>query len=185
MSSPEFLQVPFFKVVWLGLVWTLVVGLLGSGCGVSGSSPGHLEVRIRDHREAIEDFNELWLTFSPVGIHPAGQPRSEGWIELEPAVQRLDLTQYVEGREAVIATATIEPGAYNAVRLTVNEATGTLIDGLPAEVEVNLGAVALDFQIRDGRTTVLGLDLMVLDLSDHPGQGYELHVREATVRGNE
>src|SRR5687768_12432200 len=89
----------FSRVILLALALTL--SLLGTGCGVSGSSPGRLEVRVRDHREAIDDFSELWLTFSTVSIHPAGQPRSEGWIELEPAVQRLDLTQYVEGREAV------------------------------------------------------------------------------------
>ena len=142
-------------------------------------------MRVRDHREAIDDFSELWLTFSTVSIHPAGQPRSEGWIELKPAVQRLDLTQYVEGREVVIAEAVVEAGVYNAVRLTVDQATGTLTDGQPVEVEVSLGAVALDFQVRSSRTTVLGLDLMVLDLKDHPGQGYELHLREATVSGED
>jgi hypothetical protein len=151
----------------------------------SGSIPASLEVRVRDHREAIGDFSELWLTFSTVGIHPVGQPRSEGWIELEPTVQQLDLTQYVEGREAVIMQATVETGTYNAIRLSVDEVSGVSTNGQPVEVEVSLGAVALDFQVRDGRTTVLGLDLVVLDLSEHPGQGYELHLREVTVRQSE
>ena len=184
MSSLEFLQFPFFSRV-IPLALALTVSLLGAGCGVSSSSSGSLEVRVRDHREAIDDFSELWLTFSPVGIHPAGQPRNEGWIELEPAVQRLDLTQYVEGREAMIATAAVEPGAYNAVRLIIDQVEGTLTDGQPAEVEVSVGAVALDFQVRSGRATILELDLVVLDLSDHPGQGYELHLREATVSGED
>ncbi|MBI1881828.1 MAG: DUF4382 domain-containing protein [Chloroflexi bacterium] len=163
----------------------LIAGWLGIGCAASAPNPGHLEVRIKDHREAIGDFSELWLTFSAVGIHPTGQPRSEGWIEFEPSLQRLDLTQYVEGREAVIAQTTVEPGIYNAVRLHVDQVSATLSNGQPAEVKVNFEAVALDFQVQEGQTTVLGLDLVVSDLTDHPGLSYELHLREAAVRGDE
>ena len=123
-----------------------------------------------------------------VGIHPAGQPRTEGWIEIKPSVQKLDLTQYLDGRDLVIVQATVKAGSYNAVRLIVDEATGTVLDGQPARVKVNFETAALDFRVRAGQTTTIGLDLMVLDMSDHPstdsGQGpdgdYELHLREAT-----
>ncbi|HXV42117.1 MAG TPA: DUF4382 domain-containing protein [Anaerolineae bacterium] len=142
-------------------------------------------MRVRDHREVIGDFSELWLTFSTMGIHPTGQPRSEGWIEFKPSVQRLDLTQYVEGREAVIAQAAPDMGVYNAVRLQVDQVSATLTNGQPVEVQVNFETAALDFRVQEGRTTVLVLDLVVLDLSDHPGQGYELQLREAVVRGDE
>src|SRR5262245_649539 len=64
----------------------LILALFGLSCGVSSSEPGHLEVRVRDHREAIGDFRELWLTISAIAIHPIGQPRTEGWIELKPSV---------------------------------------------------------------------------------------------------
>lgn len=172
----------FFRFVRFSVI--LLIGLLGTGCNASNLPLGTLEVRVWDHREAIGDFRELRLTLSAVAIHPTGQPRGEGWIEWMPSIQELDLTQYVAGQEAVITQAPIEAGPYNAVRLTVDRASGTLIDGKPVEVNVNFNTVALDFQISGGRTTILGLDLVVLDLSDHADQGYELQLREAVIKGN-
>jgi hypothetical protein len=171
---------------WLELAWVLmIICLLAAGCGTSSPGQGSLEVRIRDHREAIEDFRELWVTFSGIGVHPAGQPRTEGWIEFVPSVQKLDLTQYIHGREEVIAQTAVETGVYNAVRLTVDQATGALIAGQPVEVAVNFETVALDFRVRDNQTTVLEFDLTVLDVSDHSSRGYELHLRKATISRDE
>ena len=179
----EFLRVPLLRTI--GLALALLIGLLTAGCITSDSGSGNLEVRVTDHREAIDDFDELWLTISAVGIHPARQSRAEGWIEFEPSLQKLDLTRYVDGREAMIAQTRVETGPYNAVRLIVTQASGALQDGQPVEVKVSFETAALDFQVRGDRTTILELDLMVLDISDHPGQGYELHLREATVSRGE
>jgi hypothetical protein len=171
------------RIPWLGLVWLgLITAWLGVSCGPSGSGMGKLEVQVWDHREAIADFKELRLTFSGLAIHPAGAPRTEGWLELQPAVQELDLTRYVDGQEAMIVQATVASGSYNAVRLVVDRASGLLVDGRPVEVKVSFETAALEFQVRDDQTTVLGLDLAVFDLSDHPGQDYELHLREAVVK---
>src|SRR5262245_49596310 len=137
------MRLPLRCLFSLGLA--LILALLGLSCGVSSSEPGHLEVRIRDHREAIGDFRELWLTISAIGIHPVGQPRTEGWIELEPSVQNLDLTQYTEGQEAIIAQTTVETGSYNAIRLAVARASGTLTEGQSVEVKVSFETVALNF----------------------------------------
>lgn len=175
--------IPAFKDTWL--VFMTMIPLLLAGCAASDLESGRLEVRVWDHREAIDDFDELRLTFSAVGIHPANQPRTAGWIELTPSIQELDLTQYVTGQQAAIGQATVQAGAYNAVRLSVDRVEGVLKGGQPVEVDVRFDAVALDFQIRSGQITVLGLDLMVLDLSDHPNQDYELHLREAIVLRNE
>jgi hypothetical protein len=49
-------------VVRPGLVWALIAGLLAAGCSaLPDQRPGNLEVRVWDHREAIEDFRELRL----------------------------------------------------------------------------------------------------------------------------
>lgn len=167
-------------LTWL---WLLIfVNLLGAACGISNPDSDNLEVRVRDHREAIGDFSELWLTLSSVGIHPAGQTHNEGWIMLEPSVQTLDLTQYVDGQEVVIVQAAVETGFYNAVRLNVDRALGMLVDGQQVEVTIRSEIEALDFWVRDGQITTLTLDLVVLDLGDHPDRGYELHLREVTVK---
>jgi hypothetical protein len=162
----------------LGL--TLLVLLLASGCQ-PGPEPGRVEIRVRDHREAIADFKELWLTFSLAGIHPAHQPRTEGWLELKPVLRELNLTEYVDGREAVIVQAMVEATSYNAVRLVIERASGTLTTGQSVAVVVGFETVAVNFPVQSGRTTVLDLDLMVLDLSDHSEQGYELQLRTAAV----
>ena len=167
--------------IYSGLVWLFMAGLLMAGCGRPDPTMGNLEVRVWDHREAIGDFSELWLTFSTVAIHQAGQPRTQGWVELEPSVQKLDLTRYVNGHTAILAQVPVEIGAYNAVHLTIDQVSGTLIDGQPVEVQANFEPVALNFRIREDQTTTLGLDLVVLDLSDHPGQGYELQIREGVL----
>jgi hypothetical protein len=167
----------------LTVVALLLLALFGVlvACGSPGAGSGILEVRLRDHREAIADFQQLSLTLSGVGIHPAGQSRAEGWIELEPSLRELDLTRYVDGQVASVVQATVETGSYDAVRLTVDRASGTLKEGQPVDVRAGFGPVVLDFQVKGGRTTILRLDLVVSDVSDHPGGNYEIHIREASV----
>ena len=181
-NDQEFAKVAPFTIVWPALILLIFFGV--TGCAAANSGSGNLEVRLWDHREAIDDFSKLQLTLSTVGIHPANQARSRGWIELTPSIQELDLTQYMDGQQATIATAEIETASYDAVRLTIDQAAGVLKDGQPVKVNVRFDVVALDFRIRDGETTVVGIDLMVLDMSDHPDQGYELHLREAMVVRN-
>lgn len=171
---------PIFATVFALLLLFAAV----TECSGPGVTSNNLEVWVWDHREAINDFSELRLTLSAVAVHPAGQRRTEGWIELELSVTELDLTQYVEGEKALIVQTTVMPGHYDAVWLTVDQVKATLKNGQPATLAILLEPVALDFRVDDGRITSLGFDLVVLDLSDHPGQGYELHVRESLDMGN-
>jgi hypothetical protein len=171
----------FLKRSWLGLACIVYIASLVIGCGASEPERGSLEIRVYDHREAIGDFDELWLTISAVAIHPANQPRTSGWIEFEPDVTELDLTRYIEGEQAIVLETAVETGLYNAVRLTVDRAAGPLKNGQQAEVEIKLDPVALDFWIRQNHPVILGLDLIVLDLSDHPDQAYELQIRAGTL----
>lgn len=171
------------KMKWLGLIGLLAIGLIGVGCRSSASDQGQLEIRVWDHREAIDDFDKLWLTLSAIGIHPTGEPRTEGWLDFKPSVQKLDLTQYQDGQEVVIVQAAVQAGSYNAVRLIVDEAAGRLLDGQHVDVKVSFETSALDFRVRGSQTTIVGLDLTVLDMSDHPDDsGYELHLREAITK---
>jgi hypothetical protein len=134
-----------------------------------------------DHREAIEDFSELRLSFSTIALHPEGEPRTDGWIQLETSVKGLDLTRYVDGKKAIILHTNVEPGNYDGIWFTIERVAGTLKNGEQVDVAVVMEPVALNFLVTDGRATRLGLDLVVMDLSDHPGSGYELQIREAVV----
>ena len=64
-----------------------------------GQEVGRLQVWITDHREAIGDFASLPVTIAAVAIHPAGQPRREGWLRLLVPAPVVDLVE-----------ATREPG---------------------------------------------------------------------------
>ncbi|MBV7337929.1 DUF4382 domain-containing protein [Chloroflexi bacterium TSY] len=167
---------------YLFIVTVLLLTILtAAGCRDRTQRLGTLEIHVWDHREAIDDFRTLGLTISVIAIHAAEESRTEGWVELPTSVQELELTQLVDGAKETIMQSDIDTGVYDAVRLNLDQITGILTNGEQATVKDAFQPVALDFQIRHNETTVLGVDLVVFDMSDHPGRGYELHIREASV----
>lgn len=146
-----------------------------------GQEGGRLQVWITDHREAIGDFASLPVTITAVGIHPAGQPRREGWLRLLVPAPVVDLVEAT--REPVLLLeAAVPPGVYDAVRLEMDRGRGTLKTGEEVAVTVpSRGTAAVAIRIQAGRTRVFTLDLVVHDLTDHPGQRYGVAIRRATV----
>lgn len=147
---------------------------------ISSSTPGILEVRITDHREAIGDFEILNLTIASVGIHAAHLPGDQGWLDLEVSQQLLDLTRYVDGRYQVILEKEMTSGSYDGVRVKITDARGTLKDGKKLNPHVSVEPVALRFNIDPGKKTIITLDLIVLDKSDE-AQGYEIFLKTGYV----
>ena len=146
-----------------------------------GQEGGRLQVWITDHREAIGDFASLPVTITALGIHPAGQPRREGWLRLLVPAPVVDLVEAT--REPVLLLeAAVPPGVYDAVRLEMDRGRGTLKTGEELAVTVpSRGTAAVAIRIQAGRTRVFTLDLVVHDLTDHPGQRYGVAIRRATV----
>jgi hypothetical protein len=146
-----------------------------------GQEGGGLQVWITDHREAIGDFASLPVTITAVGIHPAGQPRREGWLRLLVPAPVVDLVEAT--REPVLLLeAAVPPGVYDAVRLEMDRGRGTLKTGEEVAVTVpSRGTAAVSFRTQAGQTTVLTLDLVVHDLTDHPGKRYGVAIRRATA----
>lgn len=147
-----------------------------------GQEAGPLEVWITDHREAIGDFASLPVTIAAVGLHPAGQPRREGWLRFLAPAPIVDLVQ--AAREPVLLLETpVPPGTYDAVRLEMDRGRGTLSTGEELAVTVpSRATAAVTIRIRPGWPTALTLDLVVHDLTDHPGKRYGVSIRGATVR---
>lgn len=145
---------------------------------------GTLEVRVSDHRVAIGDFESLDVTLTSIGVHPVGQPRTEGWLTFAPQTTVLDLTQYLDDREATVLTTALPAGEYDAARLTVAGGEGQLKVGGKASVEGFSQAAALRFTVRGGQTTVILLDLLVESADDHPGGGYSLNLLNATTKNS-
>ncbi len=42
--------------------------------------------------------------------------------------------------------------------------------------------VAFPFRIVSGKRTVLTIDFIVVDVSEHPGKDYELHIQDASAQ---
>ena len=142
---------------------------------------GALEVRVKDHRDAIDDFRSVELRFGRLRLAPNARMRSAdpGWLELAPQLDRMDLTRYKDGSAAAtVYRGTLPPGRFAAVDLQVTGIRGILRKtGAPDKVKNAVGPIRLGFEIKPAATTVVILDLELLDLSDHPGRGYELLIK--------
>ena len=142
---------------------------------------GTLEVRVKDHRNAIDDFRSLDLSLGKLRLAPDPRLRSSdpGWLDLALQLDRMDLTRYKDGTSAAtVYRGALRPQRFAAVDLQVTGIHGILRKtGAPDRVKNAVGPIRLDFELKPAVTTVVILDLELLDLSDHPGRGYELLIK--------
>ena len=138
------------------------------------------EVRVKDHREAIGDFSRLALKLGKIAVSPKPGLAfwKTDWRELTPSLQTIDLTQYTGKESAAIFTGMLDSGAFDGIQLKV--------DGIEAILNKNrnrvpvknlLTPIKLSFAVKPKGKTVIILDLVVFDMSDHPPRGYELGVK--------
>ena len=169
-----------------GLFFTFILaaGLALFGCGASSdsgdASTGTLEIHVTDHREAIGDFARLDVEIDTVRLHPKRllSLRQKDWLDLQPSVASVDLTQYTDRRTLAIWSGELSAGRFEAVHLKLKGAGGELKESAEATpVADEAGPVRLPFEVKTGETTRIVVDLVVLDMSDHPNRGYEVHVR--------
>jgi hypothetical protein len=144
------------------------------------SKLGVLEIQIKDHREAIGDFAKFDIALDKLLISPKAGLMfwQTGWKELQPSVATVDLTQYIGKKSARIFRGEINPGSFDAFHLKIKS-----IDALlkktrrSTPVKNTIGAVKIAFQLPANGETLLVLDLVVTDFSDHPPRAYELGIK--------
>jgi hypothetical protein len=171
----------------LGLCLLLSCLLLVPQAFSQSRNGGILEVRVKDHREAIADFAKLEITVDRVRVSAkAGFTFWQvGWRDLNPSRERIDLTQFTGKRAATVFKGEIESGGFDAIHLNIREIEGILKkDRRLVEVKNVVNPIKLLFSVREKVETVIVLDLVVLDLSDHPPRGYELHVKGYELYSN-
>ena len=133
---------------------------------------GILEICVKDHRAAIDDFAKLETPVESIRLKPWG-----GWIDLKPDLASFDLTAYKNGNAATVFKGNIESGSFEGFHLQLGTITGTLKKGnAEAKVKNSVGPIQLSFSVEPNKPTLLIIDLEVLDLTDHSGRGYELHM---------
>ena len=159
------------------LVWCCLFG--GAACATDGDE-GVLEIQIKDHREAIGDFLEFNVTIDKILISPKSRLRiwQTGWKELMPATPTVDLTQHVGKKTRRVFRSSVDAGTFDAFDLRLKKIDAVLKKSQKvASVKNTLRAVQLPFQVPARGETLLIVDLVVSDFSDHPPRGYELAIR--------
>lgn len=164
----------------------IALSLVLAGCDTPADSDGDaspsgsLEIHLTDHREAIGDFARLNVEIDTVRLHPKRllSLRQSDWLDLQPIVASVDLTQYTDKRTIAIWRGELPSGRFEALHLKLKRADGELkasAETVPVADEA--GPLRLPFDIRANDVTRVVVDLVVLDMSDHPNRGYEVHVR--------
>jgi len=159
------------------LIYVFCLAARGAG---AAEIQGTFEVRIKDHREAIGDFSQLLVTIDQLLISPKPGLKfwQTGWKGLAATPESIDLTKYVGKSSALIFRGSLNTGAFDAIHLKLKEIIGLLKKSpRSATIKNTVGPIKLPFEIHPHSETLIVLDLVVMDVSDHPPQGYELGVR--------
>jgi hypothetical protein len=141
---------------------------------------GMLEIQIKDHREAIDDFAKLNITVDKILISPKPGLKfwQSGWKDLGAPTQTIDLTKVVGKKAARVLRNAIDAGSFDAIHLRIKHIDGLLKKTQRGAIVKNtVGPVKLSFQVPAQGETLLVLDLVVTDFSDHPPRGYELGIK--------
>lgn len=148
---------------------------------------GVLEVRIKDHRDAIGDFARLDVMIDKILISPKPGLRfwQTGWDQLAPSPATIDLTRYIGTKTVRVFRGFIDSGSFDAFHVKLKNVEGVLKKNQKTvPIRDTVGPVKLSFQVPNKGETLLVLDLTVIDLSDHPPRGYELSVKGLEIFTN-
>ena len=114
------------------------------------SDQGVLEIQIKDHREAIDDFAKLNIAVDKILISPKAGIKfwQTGWKELTPAIVTVDLTQYAGKKTARLFRGELPAGSFDALHLKIRNITAVLKKThRTAPVKNTIGPVKLSFQL--------------------------------------
>jgi Domain of unknown function (DUF4382) len=169
--------------------WVLLVTffcITPLGCSRQGGK-GVLEVRIKDHRDAIDDFSQARVIIESIRLSPKVGIKfwQLGWIKLNPSLDQVDLTKFVHNTAATIFKGELDAGSFEGFDLKVRDVQGMLKrDGNESPIKNVLTPIALPFSVHPGEVTLIVLDLSVVDMSDHPPEAYELQLEGYEVFNN-
>ena len=171
MKLSKFLAL-FLLSSQLSLNTTVVLG--------AQSARGILEIQLKDHREAIDDFSQVKILIDKIALSPRPGLKfwQSGWQEIAPSSESVDLTQFTGKKAARIFRGEVGAGAFDAFNIKIKTITAVLKKTRrSASIKNKVGPVKLAFEVPAQGETLLVIDLVVTDFSDHPPQGYELGIR--------
>lgn len=162
----------------VAVLWTVgAVLVVGLWFEAEGQKTGRVEVRVTDHRAGVGDFTAFQVELAKVSLHPRGQPRRQGWVEVIWRAPAVDIVPLKDGRWATVGQGSVAAARYDAVRVRFGNVRGVLKHGGLAEVLPLRSTVAVDLTVEPGTTRVVLIDLYVEDQTDHPSGRYALKVQ--------
>jgi hypothetical protein len=171
----------------LCLILVLSALLAGPPAWAQSKNHGMLEIRVKDHRDAIGDFSKLEIVLETILVSPESGLKfwNKEWKELRTSVDRVDLTKYAGKRSVAIFKGELAAGSFEAIDLKPKEITAILKKNQSrGAVKDVVGPIKLGFSVKPKETTLIVLDLTVMDMSDHPPRGYELQIKGYELYNN-
>jgi hypothetical protein len=124
---------------------------------------GNFIFLISDDVNAIEDFSSVNISISKIGIQLAGD--SDEWIEFEPEVREVDLTQVKGEKTQQIWRGNINANQYNNVFIYVDKVSGVLKD-TEKETDIKLPSnkihISKPFSIGENEIVSFTFDITVI-----------------------
>jgi Domain of unknown function (DUF4382) len=171
----------------LGTLLVTVVCLSSLPVLAAQADQGVLEIQIKDHREAIDDFVRLNVVIDKILVSPKPGLKfwQTGWKDLSAAADTVDLTKYLNKRTARVFRSSIAAGSFDAFHLKLKNIDAVLKKNQRSTpVKNSIPPVQVSFEVPANGETVLVIDLVVTDFSDHPPRGYELGIKGYEIYSN-
>lgn len=144
-------------------IWAIALAVLVIVGGIAAYFllyEGTVEVRVTD---AVGPWEHVWVTFSAVEIHESGQNNAT-WKTVSSATQTVDIASLTGGVSQLLGKASLSPGHYEQIRLTVVNVTAqqngsTQILTVTVPPDNSTLKVAGQFTISSGQTTTVTIDI--------------------------
>ncbi len=156
----------------------MVLLLLLTACAPRVTVGREVGIRVADGSDHRADLDRVIVTLHDAAFHPAGQPRDEGWVELELTTPTFELG--AGGRDGqLVARGKLPPGMYDRVRVEVADVVGER-QGQRVAVRNIVEPIYLPRPLAGGPADVR-IEFIVLPLSPGSAEPYAVYVKGVTI----
>ncbi len=144
-------------------LWAIAIAILVVVGGIAAYYllyQGTVAVYVKDAPGA---WSHVWVTFSGVAIHEAGQSNATSWKNVSDVKTTVDLVA-LQNVSQLLGKVALSPGHYEQIRLSVVNITGMLL-GSTLTVNINVPPdnatmkIAGQFTVSSGQTTSITIDI--------------------------